>query len=79
MFSAWPTPTADYIDRVFNCVAWQIASNGDKLPAYFVIPPPSDAAQLEDVHDILTDFCMFEFDNARLPEIHYQGVPHTKQ
>jgi hypothetical protein len=37
---------------VFDRVAWQNARNGDDLPVYFFIPPPSDAAKLNDVQDI---------------------------
>jgi hypothetical protein len=67
------------LPRERDCLAWQIARNGGALPAYFVIPPPSDAAQLEDVQDILTEFVLLEFDNAALPEIRYSGVSHTPQ
>jgi hypothetical protein len=79
MYSPWANHNDDYLARVFDCVAWQIARNGDELPVYFVVPPPPDAAQLQDMQDILTEFVVCEFDGAALPEIRYQGIPHTKQ
>jgi len=69
----------DYLGAVVQCVAWQLARNGDASPAFFVIPPPGDADQLEAAHDMLGDYMIFEFDNAPLPEIRYQGFPNTRQ
>jgi hypothetical protein len=69
----------DYLGTVVQCVAWQLARNGDTLPAFFVIPPPADADQLQLAHDMLSDYMALEFDNARLPEIRYHGFPHILQ
>jgi hypothetical protein len=66
-----------YLDRVFDCVAWQIARNRDTLPAYFLLPPPIDAAHWNAAQDILTDFVICEFDSAPLPEIRFHGRPRT--
>jgi hypothetical protein len=72
------TALNDYLTDVVQSVAWQLARNGDTLPPFFVIPPPTDADQLEAAHDILSDYMIFEFDNAPLPEIRYSGVSHTR-
>jgi hypothetical protein len=69
----------EYLGTVVQSVASQLARNGDTLPAFFVIPPPTDAEQLEVAHDMLSDYMLLEFDNAPLPEIRYHGFPPTKQ
>jgi hypothetical protein len=67
-----------YLDRVTDAVAWQIACNGDRLPAYLLLPPPPDAAHWNTAQDILTDFVVCEFEGAPLPEVRFFGMPRAR-
>jgi hypothetical protein len=68
-----------YLGNVSFAAICQLEDNDYKLPSYFVIPPPIDAAHYIVAKDLLNYLALSEFDPDVLPEIRWhRGTQNLK-